>query len=98
MAVDETITFVLYDLQLAVPKALIEAVRPHVLASRPSLDKVHQRLDSEMMLAFGSISPDKAAVEDLDAGQVQAINGLVIILLALGETTHPGAEPARHLH
>lgn len=98
MPMDDTVTFVLYDLQLTVPRPLIEAVRPHVLASRPSIDKVRQRLDSEMMLAFGSVSPEPASVEDLDAGRVQAINGLVIILLALGETTHPGVEMLHRLH
>lgn len=98
MAMDDTVTFVLYDLHLTVPRPLIEAARPHVLASRPSLDKVRQRLDSEMMLAFGSMSPGHAAVEDLDASRVQAINGLVIILLAMGETTHPGADLPHRLH
>lgn len=98
MPMDDTITFALYDLQLAVPRALVEAVKPHVMASRPSLAKVKQRLDSEMMLAFGSVSPEPTELEEIDASQVQAINGLVIILLALGETTHPGAEPSRLLH
>lgn len=95
MPMDDTVTFALYDLELAVPRSLVDAVRPHVMASRPSVAKVKQRLDSEMMLAFGSISPDAAEIEDVDAGQVEAINGLVIILLALGETNHPGGESLR---
>lgn len=95
MPMDDTVTFALYDLELAVPRSLVDAVRPHVMASRPSVTKVKQRLDSEMMHAFGSVSPDAAEVEEVDAGQVEAINGLVIILLALGETTHPGGESLR---
>lgn len=98
MPMEDTVTFALYDLQLAVPRSLVDAVRPHVVASRPSLSKVKQRLDSEMMLAFGSISPEPDDLAEIDAGRVQAINGLVIILLALGETPHPGHEPSRLLH
>lgn len=92
MRMDDSLTFILYDLHLSVPRTLIEAVRPHVIASHPSIDKVRQRLDHEMMQVFGGVHPERTTVDNLEVERVQAINGLVMILLALGETTHPGEE------
>ncbi len=95
---DPCLSFHLHNLDLEVPKALVDAYRPSVAATRPNVARVREQLDAELIEAFGKLAPDAEDIEVLDAESAAAINRLVVVMLAMGETAHPAIGQSRMLH
>lgn len=96
MAEQQSLSFQLHDIELAVPRSLVDAFRPAVRASQLSVARVRERLDAELIEAFGKLAPEPEDIEVLDDEHADIINRLVVVMLAMGETAHPPQSRALH--